>query len=405
MTTWQRRIGHLGWILLAFGCSDPGAREAGGLEESPDVTGRQGPGRTDGRKDGGSDERLEPWNGEPAVLDVPLSGCVPLAFETCDVVYGPGAISSLHRLQGLGDRWLAEGVWDSGFVLFDHDGKSASESIVRTGSLDRVTASTSHVHVATIDGTSLVLQRYDASGSRIGGPLVVADEAPDEIAIGRIGEGSLVVWATPNHVVGRVVGDDAVTRDPFLLEDGVWKDGFRAVVAGAGEGEAAIAWSDRRVADSHHRVFFARAGETGLRTLPKTVIESLAAHHVIDLERTENGYVLLVQEQDGALVVPLNAWGEQVGPSHRYLGISRLYGIAVHESGEMLLAAFREDGLDAILRLDASGAPRGDWMCMDIQPSDTEHAMGLAPTDEGYAILFRSRLEQELLYRLRASAP
>jgi len=399
-------LGAAALILLGFGCSDP----AGGEPESP-----LGPTETASGSDGGasrsrgsakdSEGAVEPWNGEPATLDVAMTECAPLIFDSCQAVYPSGAISALGRLQRLGSRWLAEGVWDSGFVVFDADGGDASEGFVRTGSLDRAAASSDDFHVASIDDGKVVHRRYDTAGNALGVPVLLAEETPDEIALGRVGDGSLVVWSTPTHVVARGVTGAGPADDVFHLETDVWKDGFRAALASRDESEIAIAWSDRRVADSHHRVFFVRADTAGARGLPRTLIDSLAPHRVVDLERTDAGYALVVAEGDRALVVPLSEWGDQVGPTYRFFGISRVYGLAVHASGEMLLAALRSDGRDAVLRLDPNGAPRGKWMCLDPSPSDKEHSVGLASTDEGYAVLFRSPSEQELLYYLSAPRP
>lgn len=398
--------GAVALILLGIGCSDPADGEPeillGPSEGASRSDGGAGGSVGSGRDSGGT---VEPWKGEPAMLDVPMTECAPLIFDSCQVVYPSGAISALGRLQKLGSRWLAEGAWDSGFVVFDADGGQASEAFVRTGSLDRAAASSDDVHVASIDDGKLVHRRYDPSGNAFGTLVLLAEEAPDEIAIGRIGTGSLVVWSTPTHVVARGVTESGPADEVFHLEADIWKDGFRAVVAAKDESEVAIAWSDRRVADSHHRVFFVRADAAGVRGLPRTLIDSLAAHRVVDLERTQGGYALVVAEGDRAIVVPLSEWGDQVGPSHRFLGVSRVYGLAVHASGEMLLAALRSDGRDAVVRLDPAGAPRGKWMCLDPYPSDNEHSIGLAATDEGYAVLFRSPSEQELLYRLNAPRP
>lgn len=401
----ERKIGPFALVLACFGCSDPGASDADVRVDRSEGTNRPDRGGDERSGGDGAGGRLEPSSGDHVVLDVPISECKPLVFESCDVVYPAGGVSALHRLQRMGPRWVAEGVWDSGFVTFDADGGHASEALVKTGTLDRAAASAEDVHVATIEDGRLVHQRYDASGHRLGDPIPVSNEVPDEIAIGRLDDVALVLWSTPTNVVARGVGRTGISGEAFHLEDDVWKDGFRASVARKDEDELAIAWSDRRVADSHHRVFFARADGDGLRGLPRTLVDSLVTHRVVDLERTESGFALLVQERDGALVMPLTSFGDSAGPNHRFLGISRVYGLAVHASGEMLLAALREDGRDAVVRLDASGAPRGAWMCLDTHPSGKEHSVALESTEGGYAVLFRSPLEQQLLFRLKASGP
>lgn len=400
-----KRLGSLALLLACFGCSDPGPGESGvGIDRSGSTNQPGREGRNDSKKSDPG-RQLEPSDREPTVLDVAISECAPLIFDSCEIVYPAGAISALHRLQKIGPRWLAEGVWDSGFVVFDADGGDASEALVTTGTLDRAAPSAKDIHVATIVDGRLVHQSYDASGNRRGDAVLVSDETPDEIAIARLDDASLVVWATPTDVVARGIGDASGLAEPFHLETDVWKDGFRVSVIKNSDDELAIAWSDRRVADSHHRVFFVRADGSGVRGLPRILFDSLVPHRVVDLQRTIEGFALLLEEGDDALVVPLTEWGDRAGTSYRFLGLSRVYGLAVHTSGEMLLAALRDDGRDAVLRLDPSGAPRGRWMCLDTHASAKEHSIGLDATEKGYAVLFRSPLEQQLLFRLSVAGP
>lgn len=387
--------------LFLFGCSgldgNKSRSDARGDEYPP-----QGDPPSGGHDSGAGDD--DAWLGELVIVDIPASDCTALE-ALCTEVYGRGEMTALHGLRRAGERWAAEAIWESGFVLFDENGENASPELITTGTLDRMAPSADDIHIATSEIEGVRARLYDLTGAPLGPAIELSDDHADEVAIGRAGADSLVVWTTPTRVAARGFSESGPSADVFELETDVWKDGFHAAIADSSGEEVAIAWSDRRVADSHYRTFFVRASTSGIRGLPRILIDDLEPHRVIDLRRTAAGYLLLLEQGGHPLVLPLTAFGDLAGPAYRYLGIQRVHGMAIGESGEeAVLAGLQEDGRDALRRLDAKGAPQGDWSCIHPFPSHGEHAVSVAPRGEGYSVLYRSVAAQELLYQLSADS-
>lgn len=390
----------LALAIALLGCGPPDGveRARDGLRESPRGFSENG-GQTKPRG-GEADGHEGPPPSAGGVIEVPSTDCEPLVPISCEQVYGPSEMPALRGLQSMGDGWLAEAIWDSGFVLFDENGKSASSELIRTGTLDRAAASAVDIHIATVDLEGVKARIHDTKGIPDGPAFSLSSELASEVAIGRIGAASLAVWATPTRVAARSFSRQGPGGEAFELESNVLKDDFRVAIAHTGGDELAMAWSDRRVSDSHHRVFFVRADESGPRGLVRTLVDSLEPHRVIDLKRTPDGYALLLAGRAHAIVVPLTKLGDPKGPHYRFEGLSRVHGLAVHESGEMLLSGLREDGRDALRALGSDGSPLSDWRCLEAYPSDGEHVVSVASMKAGFSVLYRSASSQQLFLRM-----
>lgn len=309
----------------------------------------------------------------------------------------------LHGLERAGEMWLAEAIWDSGFVLFDGDGAFASE-LVTLGMLDRATVSAELIFVGTLDTDGVKARAHDLFGAPLGPSMLLSADEADGLAIGAVGETALAVWSTATRIAARAFTETSTSPVVFELETGVLKDSFHAALVGTGQDELAIAWSERRAADSHYRVFFMRAQADGVRGLPRMLADSLEPKRVVALERTRTGLVLLVEHAGHPLVVQLTTFGDPIGPAYHFLGMSRAHGLAVHEDGRMLLAGLRMDGRNVVRELDPSGAPIGEPLCLDETPSYGEHAVGVAPSAKGYAVLHRTAAGEERLFPFESTA-
>lgn len=328
------------------------------------------------------------------IEDIEVTGCGLLEAERVEV-YGRKEMTALHRLQRAGDGWMAEAIWESGFVVFDDNGANASSELVTTGTLDRAFASGTSIWTATLDAEGVRARQYQFAGNPMGPLVHLSSDLADEVAIGASGEVALAVWSTAANVTARGITESNVGA-PFELQAGVLSDGFHVVMADAGNGELAIAWSNRRVADSHHRVFFVRASSTGVLGPPRTLIDSLEPHEVVALEKGDDGYALLLQRAGKPLLMSLNSSGEPVGVTVRFLGMGRAHDLAIGTDGAMSLAASLDDGRDAILRLDSKGRVVGDVLCLEPMRSHGEHAVSVAASGNGYAVLYRSADDEEL---------
>lgn len=406
MKTRLYMISSLAIVVAIYGCGprDESENLHDGRNDSrtlsPEPSGGSNP--RDRQNDTSEPRADEPSKSQPNVIEVPSTDCEALVPISCEQVYGPSEMPALRGLQSIGDGFLAEGIWDSGFVVFDESGKTASSELIRTGSLDRASASLDEIHVATVDLEGVKARIYDSTGHPLGAAFSLSSDAASEVAIGTTGSISLAVWTTPTRVAARSFSRQGPGGDAFELESGVLKDDFRVAIANTGGDELVIAWSDRRVSDSHHRVFFLRVNESGSRGLVRTLVDSLDPHRVVDLRRTPEGYALLLAQRDHALVLPLTTSGDPAGPAHRFQGLSRVHGLAVHESGEMLLSGLREDGRDALRALGVDGSPLSDWKCLEAYPSDGEHVVSVAAMKAGFSVLYRSAISQQLLLRLDA---
>ncbi len=334
------------------------------------------------------------------IEDIEITGCGLLEAERAEV-YGRHRMTALHRLQRAGDGWMAEAIWESGFVVFDDAGANASPGLVTTGTLDRAFASGSSIWTATVDSQGVQARQYDFAGDPMGPLVHLSSDLADEVAIGASGEIALAVWSTARSIAARGITESTLGA-PYELQEGVLSDGSRIVMADAGNGELAIAWSNRRVADSHHRVFFVRASPSGVLGPPHTLIDALEPHEVVALEKGDDGYALLLQRGGKPLLMLLNSWGDPVGVTVRYLGMGRAHDVALGTDGEMALAASLEDGRDALLRLDSNGRVVGDVLCLEPMRSYGEHAVSVAATERGFAVLYRSADDEELLTWLPA---
>lgn len=374
--------------LLSLGCSNLASSDSDGRDEAPPVP-KTDPSPLPG-DDGGEGAR---------VVDIADTSCVTLA-ALCTEIYPANAISPLLGLQRAGESWLARGVWESGFVLFDDDGAHASSEFITTGALDRVAASGDVIHVATVDTEGVKARRYRMTGAPLSDVIRLSDEQPDEVAIGYSFASALAFWSTPTRVVARAIGERGPMGDGFELESNVRKDDIRIALASSVSAPLAVSWSDRRVADSHYRTFFVRASKDGVESVPRTLFSGLERQHVIALRETGSGYVLLLEIEQIPWIVPLSSFGDRMGPAHRLMGITRAHDLSVGHNGDMLLAALRDDGRDALMLLDSEGAPKSDWHCIHAYPSDTEHVVSVAENGDGFAVLYRSVIAQELLYRV-----
>lgn len=402
---------HAGWglafVLASLGCgaSADSERERGELRDSRTTT-PENPGSSQPPSDTKEPLPIEPSNpsdGDTANIDIEDTDCAPIVPLSCEPIYAPREIPTLHALQAVGNLWLAEAIWDSGFVLFDEAGR-ASRELIQTGTLDRAAASSDDIHIATVDLEGVKARIYDREGVPLGEPFLLSSEVASEVAIEREGESSLVVWTTPRRVSVRAISNQGPMGEAFDLETDVWKDDFRVGMAASGDGEIAIAWSDRRVSDSHHRVFFVRANAEGPKGVVRVLFDSIEPHRVVDLKKTKKGYALLLEQKDHALLLPLTNLGDRDGPAYRFQGLSRLHGLAVHEGGEMLMAGLRKDGRDALRIVDSAGAPKDDWKCLEAYPSDGEHVVSLAEASTGFSVLYRSSIAQQLLLRIGGSS-
>lgn len=388
-------------FLGALGCSAPDSpydgQNAAGSTFIEDESNRAEEGRA-GRVP--NDKRPSTDTDSDEAIVVEAAGCEPIDLVFCEEIYGQDEISPLGGLRAAGDLWLAEALWESGFVLFDGRGEFRSKSLIQLGNLDRAAPSADDIHVVTVDGEGVRAGSFDMKGQPMGEGFQISADLAHELAIGRSDTGSLVVWATPTRVAARAFSAAGPEGESFDLETNLWKDDFHASIADTRDGEFAIAWSDRRVSDSHYRVFFIRADGQGSTGLHRVLMDSLERYRVVALRRSLEGYRLLLEGEGHALLLPLTILGDPDGPPRRYTGLSRVDGLAIHQDGTMLLAGMREGGQGAVLWLDGEGAPLDGWRCIDAFPREGEHAVSVEDTSEGFAILHRSAVSQQLLWRV-----
>lgn len=394
------RRGRAGaWVLAlaaAFqGCSSQERERAPAFDDDHIET--PGDSGIERDADDGRDRDDEPHR--LVITDIEESSCEIVESELVEI-YGEKEIPPLHRLARARDRFLAEGLWDSGFVLFDENGNNASPELVTTGTLDRVVVSPRAILVASLDNEGVKARAFDHAGEPLSEAMRISDDEADKLAIGLSGESALALWSTETRVAARSFTDSSKGETTFELESGVFKDNFHAAIADAGSSRFAIAWSDRRAADSHHRIFFARASSEGVLGPPRMIAGSLEPKRVVALETTESGYALVIEQGGHPVVISLSSLGEPEGFAYRFLGMSHAHALAVSDDGEMLLAGLRMDGRDVLRRLEPNGAPKGEPLCLEELSSGGEHVVSLLAEPGGYRVLFRSAASEQLFFTL-----
>lgn len=376
-------------VALALGALSVGCSSLG----SPELD-RGGPG--EGEEEGGERTGV-------AVIDVPSSGCTILA-ALCTEVYGRGAIAPLTDLSRTPHGWLARGAEESGFVLFDADGANATEAFVTTGLLDRVAAFDDAIYVATVDAEGVRARRYRWTGGPLGEDLRVSSDRASALAMGHTSSTAAILWSTPARIALRLWAEEGGLGEEIEIERDIPKDDVHMSIASSETRPLAFAYTERTLDDSRYRTVFAQASAEGLSGAPRVLFSGPEPRRVVALRESPGGYVLLVEKEGQPIVLRLSPSGTPLGPAHRFLGLARAHDLAVGDNGEMMLAALRDDGKDAVILLDEAGAPESGWHCLHAYASDGPHHVSLAPTEGGYVALYRSIVAQELFYRIEPAA-
>ncbi|MFA6047046.1 MAG: hypothetical protein WC718_18845, partial [Phycisphaerales bacterium] len=232
------------------------------------------------------------------LVEEPDTACEETAAQPALIYSGAGVAPSMDRLEPVSGRWLGyDSGYSTGFVLFDADGTNASgEPITLTNSYNLAASEGTSIGLAADDAGQVLFARYDASGAPVLGPLVVANEEPEGLAIaGGSGE-SLVVWGAGTSLRARGVdAAGAFAGEAFDVAQDVVDGPFLASAAFADPGFA-VAWTSLLGGD--YVTFFATTTTTAASSSAVTIVSTPTPHWVVKIVRLSDfAYALLFDVQ------------------------------------------------------------------------------------------------------------
>ena len=379
--------------LLGFACSSESPKadlkplDGGTLTDA--ASSADGP--TPLRDAGGGDARDA---GDPPPLPTvhePDTAC-SAPGGTLGVVYAssPTAFDSLGKV---GSRRVASGRDLEGFVLFDLDGANASTTPTRLGVGDRSASSGTNIGTFAAVSPGLQYGLFDTSGASVGTPVTITEEASaTNQALGRGGDGALLVWSTASEVRAATVnGTGALSSQKFELELPSAKGAFLASVAYDGA-KYGVAWSVRGD-DNRYRTRVVIASSTGLLAPARTILVSTQAHSLAGIAHVGTGFVVVVNLSDPSptpILFTLDAAAAPVGSARLLDGTAAVYGMAT-QGTELGVVALRNDQRIEFRPFSSAGSPLGPWVCLDaVGPVSLDLSAAIDSDGAGYAILHRA---------------
>ncbi len=329
--------------------------------------------------------------GNVAIVDVPDTSCDALVGTTLSLYPDKSNAPAIDTLTQVNGKRLAGGRFVPGFVTFGLDGSTPSAAVVGLDpDFDLVASEGNTIGLATADGTSIRFQRYSSNDAPMGNvvPLGNANGAGVAIA-GDSAGGSLVVWANATSMSGRFVDSTSNAMPAFTFADGVPVKSIVTSMVRAGN-EFGLAWTT--VENGIARGRFARLSKAGVIGSVMELTGDAYKHYLVKLVKTPTGYALLLHSGGlsfDTIVVILDAQGNVTGSARRFLGTKFAMDLGAI-GGNLGLIAKRADNVTEFRPLDASGAPIGDWKCIDAPSDDTYDQAAIDADGTGWAIVYRT---------------
>lgn len=320
------------------------------------------------------------------IVDDPDGPCTP-PTASATTVYPASATSPVVKdMSRVGARRVATTTVEDGFVLFDENGANASASRLSPAPIARAIGVGNEVAAFGL-ADSVTYHRYGADGAPIGSAVVVEGFVASTGAIGRLGDGALVVYSSIEQLRGRAMNADGTPKgEPFDLEPAAPKTLFRAAIAPV-DGDAVLAWSVRRDADFQFRTFTARVTPAGISGLARRIFRSTARHEVVGLARTLGGFLLLLDVDGTTVVAPLDGRGAIVGKAHRLGETTQPFGITAKDD-RAAVVTLRKDGFIALRAVAADGTGSPSSTCFEPTTNAIERTAAIDADVDGYAVLF-----------------
>lgn len=323
-------------------------------------------------------------------------GCVATTSAVAKELATPPGLR-LTDLETAGARRVARDLAGRGFILVDADGSAPSSAPIPVGTETRAAATETGVVAAGLGASSNVLvQRFDLAGAALGASQDLGSaKLGRPVGVGRAGDKSLVVWATPDDSLrARVLGPSGALATEISLESGAPFGDLSIAIAPSRANDGShflVVWALYRVALGAHRVYAALVNEQGVVGLPRVVFGSDVAVRLVGAVSSADGTMLLTNLDGEPMVVPLDALGRLAGAAHLLAGARDVtvgggHGLA-RNGAEIAVVADHASGASAFRRLDPLGQPKEGWICLDV-PRPAEFQLGGITSDgSGYAVV------------------
>jgi hypothetical protein len=383
----------LGFVLLGngAGCSDdelPPRQPTGVI---PGVGGMAGGGGSDGGGGGGEGPGGAGGN---VIADTDCAAPGAAGVE----VYADTDGLRLEQLEAVGSRWIASS--SEGYVFFNGDGENADGAAQQLAPNFNVIVSEGATAGIAASGPGFIqFVRVDEQDMTIAGPLGVALESPEALALASEGGDTVVVWAYNTTLKARPVNSGGVLGAAVDVAFGAYST-FVEVVAAARSGSVGIAWSgDPDLGANVSQFTLIEAG--GVVGDSVRLLETVGAHSVAGIVATDAGFAVLFTGEPPAnepLVMTLDAQGEPTSEIWRLQGARYAHDLASLGDGFAVLAG-RGSGEAQMRSFDLTLQPAADWVCLGADHDDSRPP-AVAVDGTGYATLHTTLAGAVMLHRL-----
>ncbi len=324
------------------------------------------------------------------IEDVPDTACVARGGSTVELYPSDPYAPLFGRLESVGSRRVTgNALGIEGMVTFDADGANASSPPTAIGNGNRFASEGSTIGITALDGTNVIYQRYDAQGAAVGSELSLGTAPVAKLPQIGGGEGeALVVWADGDSLLARGIDTNGAAAGPEFSFGANTYDDHLSVAIAHRSGGFAVAWAGDYTAGTY-ATRFVRTTATGLEGASTGFTTGTDPLVVNRLVKTPTGYAVLMTgplPNVEPFVVLLDEQGQATGPAYKLLGAHFAWDIAA-QGTELGVLAGRATGEPEFRPFDASMAPLGSWVCLDV-PGDITDRGGIDANGTGYAVVY-----------------
>lgn len=305
------------------------------------------------------------------IVDVPSSDCTHTTATPVIVAPTDPYLSVYDQIGIVGDRRFIFGSASLTLLTFGSDGLLPSP--VLYGDFLAVDAVMDRLAVLVSEPSALALDLYDANANATGTELVLTSDATGSHRLA-VGPDAILAAYRANDVLrGQLVAlDSSRIIAPFTLDAGSCGVANCHPAAVWNGRDFGLAWS-RDLQDGRSKLSWIHVQSDGTWAFAKTIALTTEVYELVDMERIDPGYVLLLREgfpTRDPIVVFLDDFGNFQAPAYRLLGGAEPWDIATVGS-EVGVVSSLTDGRAAFRSFSFSGEPSTSWVCLDDSAPDT----------------------------------